>query len=934
MTRISAATPAGYATTVTLPRVYNLAYPGDALTVTATTASSGTPTATAWTVYDYTGTVVATGTWSGQTTTIGTAGSGAFAKYGWYTLKLTGPDVGDGAFGTDGGTCRFVICENFTGIPPAPLRSTNPTGVTSNLDAPLAHGLFSLGGFRTSIVAQKLSMDRQHASGTATGTSVTATLTGGGFNGAVTSASDLFVVHTVVGDSTGMTLSTTGFTLIGTVTKGSVTTKVWRQYGAQTGPYTVTATTTNSASHSIYVTEVQNVDNGATANGQLEFIPFTGTGTSAVISQDMTSVATGTTEYYVLTAVTPDAGTVNNIGSLTNLTPYVGAGAIQGTTDTFGGGHTHSATYTLSTSANWAGFFLAYKAVSTYASDLAAGKAYISQVYSAWAQHQDPNRPYRQMTVQVLGATTSSAVTSYSGAITQTVSDVATWAAANTPGFVAGFTARNEPQGTYSVTEGKAFKTAVAAGYSTAKALGPDYVSLGLNNVGQSDLASKIAGGMYGTGGLDAISFHSYNMCNGDIANTLAINRSLANVLSTGGVSNLATFVTEGGDYTAYTPGILRARAAGTEHILDEMAREVICGIPYERHYYYYDYRTGGYDSVATWSSSPSGPYAGWAMHRAYARELYGKTLARALSFGDQFDKIVLGGLWRNPTDGTGVMAVMACAGVPAITFAVSGNPTSLTAVDCMGNTSTVTVTGGTFSLTVDDRPVYVRLPAGVDCNPRPVKKGVSFLTVGLISKSDSSGDSAATGTNLSKMLDGVYTNTYAYDVGSGTVNSGIEAGDGYFTTTTTFPRTIEFDISQPATVDTAAVYFAAPYQGSGVPLAWSLQYSTDGTTWSTAGSFTVTPVSVKNYDVGSDTMLDAYTNAQHYYEVTLNGGSPVALKGLRLVLTSASLGMWLSANENQPPGATSGAGGTAQVNITEVGLHNLAANVTRPAIA
>ena len=225
MSRILAATPANYGL-VTMPRVYNLQYPGDALTATSTQAA-----ATTYNVRDFTGAIVASGTWTGTSTAIGTAGTAPFDKLGWYTLQLFGPDRADGAWTTDYGCCRFVIAAINALIPTAPTRASNPASIYNGLQAPLAHGLFSLGSTRVSLPAAKVSLRQTGDNGfLANGISLTVTMTGGGFGGATTGASDTFAVHTVVGDATGMA-PPAGWSVVATSTNTNITIKVYRRWG-------------------------------------------------------------------------------------------------------------------------------------------------------------------------------------------------------------------------------------------------------------------------------------------------------------------------------------------------------------------------------------------------------------------------------------------------------------------------------------------------------------------------------------------------------------------------------------------------------------------------------------------------------------------------------------------------------------------------------
>jgi hypothetical protein len=83
-----------------------------------------------------------------------------------------------------------------------------------------------------------------------------------------------------------------------------------------------------------------------------------------------------------------------------NLTAVIGVGNILDVTqDAFGtGGANHTATYTISASANYVGFFVAYLGDSggfgTYSA--ASAQTTIDMWWNAWGQYEDPDRPYRR----------------------------------------------------------------------------------------------------------------------------------------------------------------------------------------------------------------------------------------------------------------------------------------------------------------------------------------------------------------------------------------------------------------------------------------------------------------------------------------------------------------------------------------------------------
>jgi hypothetical protein len=146
------------------------------------------------------------------------------------------------------------------------------------------------------------------------------------------------------------------------------------------------------------------------------------------------------------------------------------------------------------------------------------------------------------------------------------------------------------------------------------------------------------------------------------------------------------------------------------------------------------------------------------------------------------------------------------------------------------------------------------------------------------------------------------------------------------------FPRNITFTIpTGTVTVDTIAVYCPCPWQYIGIPLKGKLQYTTDGTNWIDAGAGwdNTATVSIKNYDNYNDTLVDVHSNPGRYFQRSLGG--QVAIKGARLVITTASQASYFDTTMSDPPGGA-GAPPTSIVPytawITEFAAFNQAANV------
>jgi hypothetical protein len=914
--------PANFATAVSMPNEYNLQYPGDTLTLTAKNEAGIAPGATSVEVYDDKGVLVgAPISWSGTSKSLGTAGVAPFNKLGHFTVQLIGPDRGDSKFSTDYGTCRFVIAEDVASIPKAHLRTENRAYISDGVDAPRAHGLFSLGNFRVSASPQTINTTRQATSAqAASAKSVSATLTGGGFGGIVTIESVIVIVHAVVGDATGMA-PPPGFTVDATETFGNVTIKLYRLY-ANGSPWTSTpfpsfsCTTTNNAQHWMWLEELG--PGMKQSGGPLSVSVFHGNGNSATMVKDMTAAATGGQEYAILAVVAGETATVTSQTSTPPLTSYIGVGGVSGTQDSFGGGVNHSVTHNFTAVTNWVGFVIAYPAVHTYASMLAAAKAQIDARWEVWGQYPDVNRVARQIML-ASEFTSGNSVLNYAALITQLVTDLQNYK----PNFIGAFTGRNEPQFSYSIAENTNFCNAVHAAGVGAKAATPGFVSLSLS--AQPQFFGLVDAGMYAPGAADHCNYHGYNMSNADPTGGLAVHRALRAGLVSRGLGNLQMWMGEGSMESTFYPGTLTLAKTGHGTMLNTFIREIILKVPYERCYEYYDERAG-YDAVTTWYSSANGPYLYWPLHRAFARELTGKLLTKELSFGTWTKDLMVGGVWTNPVDGTSVVGIMGQPGLPNPTLVFGGSsvPATVVTVDGFGNTTTVSLTAKTLSVAVGDTPVYVRVPAGVTVDVRPRNRGASVLPRLPVSFADS-GDIAPVG--MIKLADNDLRSSYAYG------NANLDTSGSLFNTkTTVFPRTITALAVRPVRGDVIGFHCPRTWQGMGVPLKGSIEYSADGTTfvappsntWDNSGA-----IIRKNYDLFSDTMADIYGDPQTYFEFPL--GSVQTIRAIRINVEKGSRGYLIDVRGTQPLGSPNAAGFAEGFTMSEIFVLNDVAHDFHP---
>ena len=872
MSRITAATPSDFATTVLGPRLHNVFYPGEALAFTLSIAG-----ATGYTVRDYTGTVVSTGSVSGTTLTLPSAPF--TGKYGWWRMQLSGPDAGDGAFGTDKGACSFCIFPSDANYPTAPLRSSNPTNTSQGQTDGILHGVIGAGMLRRTFDVKDAYIRQGSTAHVASGTSITTTnsqYTGGNS----TSASMVYAVHVFIGaDLTGVGITSTGWTLIGSQNFNSIAVRIYQHHGALS-PATITCNSgTVSGEHCLVLEEIQWMNDEAPI---IAPVFATGNGTSTSIIADASSL--GSQQNYILTAVAASSNTGGQ--NETGLSPYRGVSDASGnerllvTEDTLGTGSSHTASYSWTGASDWVSVYFVARSNDNYASNLAATVADLNVMdtwYHAYADGVRDRPKHVQSPAGTIG---------YESKITLMTNDLAS--AGHTNVY---FEGRNEPQFSYPISEVNAFATGVHAGDATARAVSSGFVSLCDYGSGLNYFASELDAGM--ATNVDAIGFHDYNMCNGDLRNSIRLYEAVQAVLTSRGITK-PMLMTEGGHETTWggysgAPALNRIHDNGSAFMKHALVREVVLGVTPEHSFHFYDSR-GGYDSVLTWQESTVGIYPGYAMLRTYTSQVRGKTLERRLDFGDG-KYHYLGGLWSDPSrTGAKVAVVIADSiGLDNISCYMSGNPVSVTVYDCFGNSSTVTPTNGVYTLTAKDTPQYVEVPAGASFDVRPSRWAYDLAA--LVPSSGASTTYAASQSLLRKLFDGDLRSSYYYKSPTNP-----NYGSVYVDTTGTFPSTITTTLpTNTLRADRIMVETPVPWQDTqSLLLDFDVEYqrASDGV-WVTAATFThAATVTVKNWSTAEDTMYDCYTNPQTVWVADL--GAEVEISGVRLVVRDSTASMYL----------------------------------------
>ena len=447
----------------------------------------------------------------------------------------------------------------------------------------------------------------------------------------------------------------------------------------------------------------------------------------------------------------------------------------------------------------------------------------------------------------------------------------------------------NEPSEDGSATNAQAmrvFQAAVKAGNASAKALGPCHVSENFGAAAMNTFLSQ-GGGNY----CDGFSYHAYNMCMGDPNIARAAYPPFLQVLANypSQTTGKPIWQTEQGVFTPVS-GTYHPRKARWQMM--QLLIQEQYGIPRERNHMWYD-MSHGFWSQPTWlENGDTSVNPQVTLARVMAEELFGKAHESVLDFGDPGKRIFVGSSFLSPNDGSRVLVLMAASPLDNnnVTFTLAGAaPSSVTAVDGFGNTSTATVTSGRVTVAVTDVPVYVRLPAGVTASVYQIAGWPTAATARV-----NLGQSGLYGASLNGST--VRTNWQPLSsITSGTWQiAGYNYDNAFQSSVTTMPDTVTVQwASHPTTVDRVVIWSGFAYQAQCALVKFDVQTSTDGATWTTQASVDKSSV-MSSFAWGSDdqntgTTADTFWPEQWIFDVPF--AVPVRASYLRIVARQTSLG-------------------------------------------
>ena len=434
----------------------------------------------------------------------------------------------------------------------------------------------------------------------------------------------------------------------------------------------------------------------------------------------------------------------------------------------------------------------------------------------------------------------------------------------------------NEPNlNAETVQQMRLFQAAVHAGNASAKAIGPCAVSLGA--IGSSwDTFFAAGGATY----CDEISFHAYNsQTNGDINLGRAQIGAFLALLAKYGLQSKPLWQTESTQVMSSVYGVYHPRRSRVP-LLQTLLWEQF-GLPRERNAIWYDV-SHGFWGFPAWIEMGDGTLNPLCMlYRTLAEETFGQTHSSLLSFGTFGDRLFLGSLYSGATCSTIVIVMTSYMPNAIVTLSVSG-ANSLIVIDGMGNSTTITVSGGLAVIHVADIPSYVRLPTGVtatvySCNDWPPISSDAVWANGAYGYAP-----AATGTisPASSAIDNQWIYTYVSSP------NGVARG-------ATMPDIATITWPTATRVDRLLIWSGLAWQSDSTLATFTVETSIDGISWASQQTIDVA-AGMTSFQFGADAngtgcQRETYWPEQYVFDIKLPGA--VTCKAIRLNVIAASCG-------------------------------------------
>lgn len=456
---------------------------------------------------------------------------------------------------------------------------------------------------------------------------------------------------------------------------------------------------------------------------------------------------------------------------------------------------------------------------------------------------------------------------------------------------------RNEPYGDgakYATEELCPFYNAVKAADPSLKILGPGTVSIQAGDLSFIQAVFNAGGNKC----IDGLSFHAYNVVNGDLALARRELNDLKELLKKNNLENIEIWQTEQG-YAAPIYGAYEPRHQGHWIMMHKMVFEQY-GIPKEQDHYWYDKSHGFWDFPMFLVGGDNGdsPEPGFILIRNWSEELYGTKYVSAYDFGSVDNKFFIASLFEGPNKK--VAAFMNNNLAPTkIKLSVSSGET-LKIVSAMGKESQISVTNHVAELEVPELPVYVELSSNqtISVIKRDLGENLTQMLGTKVFASTEAGDpdNPQTDNSVNKIINNFeesdrHNNEYekyhkvTWEYGKPWMSRNVNTAE----TSRDFPMTVEIDLPTVMDINKVNVLASPPWQWVGSLLDYDLQYEKDGQ-WITLETV---QEPTKTWNVYTPLTVSATTVDSFYSErwIFLHEFKTVRASKIRLYIRDATWG-------------------------------------------
>jgi hypothetical protein len=432
-----------------------------------------------------------------------------------------------------------------------------------------------------------------------------------------------------------------------------------------------------------------------------------------------------------------------------------------------------------------------------------------------------------------------------------------------------------------------AFKAAVDSAHAGATVLGPMTVTI---NGGMFPWISQFFAACKNIGYVpNALSFHGYNVVNGDVALADHCFSVFNAALATAGFANVPIWMTEGCGEFVNNFGALSWRNMTHWYAIRMLLYEVH-GVPLERQTQYY-MSFFGYNYPAWLKSGAYGQgpvcHGVYSMWRGFIEHTANASQPSRLSFPGAAVNLFFGSVYTTPSN---KVIALITTGSPNGSVAVNiGATTSATIYDWAGNTVATTSASGSGLLTVavSDLPTYVVVPSGTTVSVSDANEGLGSFTQNLALSAAAYSSSTQ---SIAAINNGLFEDGHYYS--DGNVGTAGDAANPVQFRDNTAPTTwFVLEWKETQLINRVLLFSAPGWQDQDAPLAFTV-YTWNGSAWVQQYSYTNATAISESFMTSNDTwqsFTEQFWDGAHNFDIKLS--APVMTNGVRVDITNVSYG-------------------------------------------